>query len=115
MNNIRVHFDNGDSITTRINGEVSDIVRYYLDNVFTFETENGNETTAKARCIEFLDQPGRYMAGRVERLHRVYSISEDVKERYNLYSTFRFTAFYPCFYGDEKTDAAYLFGMFDKH
>ena len=115
MNNIRVHFDNGDSITTRINGEVSDVVRYYLDKSFTFENEKGKEETARARCIEFMDQPGRLIAGRVERLYRVYSISEAVKARYDLYNTFRCTFFTPAFVGDEKHDCAYLFGMFDKH
>ena len=59
MYNIRVHFDNGDHIDTRINGDIDTIVHYYLDHRFPSLAESGKETTAKAQCVEFLDRPAQ--------------------------------------------------------
>lgn len=115
MYNIRVHFDNGDHIDTRINGNIETIVDYYLDHRFPFLADNGKETMATARCVEFLDRPTqkRYPHRCV---HRVYSLSEKFMERCEMSSKFRCTfttpsgSLFPPF--DDKTDCAYIPGMF---
>ena len=113
MYNIRVHYDNGDSITTRINANVSEIVNYYLDKPMY-----GVDLSARARCVEFLDGPtGRYGRENIRILRRVYSLSDSFMQRYDLYSRFRFTAdvydrFSPV--PIDKIDAVYINGMFDR-
>lgn len=97
MRTITVHFDNGDSFTTRINASVGTIVNYYLDRQFPFENESGRETMATARCIEFLDEE-RVPWGDIKiTLKRVYSLSASVMRRRGLYDRFRaeFIAHYP--------------------
>ena len=117
MYNIRVHFDNGDHIDTRINGDIDTIVNYYLDHSFPFLTESGKETTAKARCVEFLDRPVQITSNRSwRRVHRVYSISEKHMERYGLNNKIRCTFFTPnpsmFIPYDERHDCAYVPGIF---
>lgn len=114
MYTIRVHYDNGDSITTRINGSVSEIVNYYLDKPCFFEYPGKKqETKAVARCIEFLDvRPTRRRGNDAERLRRVYSVSEKLMARRNLYSKFRCTYDTDVFCGFRPTDCAYIPGMF---
>lgn len=134
MYNIRVHYDNGDSITTRINANVSEIVNYYLDKPMygpatpgkhasgMFSVKAGREApeqdlSARARCVEFLDGPaGRYGRENTRILRRVYSLSDGFMHRHGLYHRFRFSAdvydrFSPVPVG--KNDAAYISGMFD--
>lgn len=112
MYTIRVYYDNGDSITTRINADVSEIVSYYLDKPMY-----NHDLTARARCIEFLDGPALRYRPDTTILRRVYSLSDAVMQRCNLYNRFRFTAnvyngFSPVPTGHE--DAAYILGMFDR-
>ena len=90
MYNIRVHFDNGDRIDTRINGDIDTIVNYYLDHQFPFLDDHGKETTAKARCVEFLDRPRQDLSPHTyRRIHRVYSLSEKYMKRHELYTKIR--------------------------
>ena len=116
MHEIRVHFDNGDYIDTRINGDIDTIVHYYLDHQFPFLDGRGKETMAKARCVEFLDSVIVPVRGKEYRLIRVYSISDSMLKRHQLYSNFRFTveetrrlAVWSMKY---REDAAYVPGMF---
>lgn len=117
MKTIIVHYDNGDRITTRINATVEEIVRHYLDMPVVYENlETGEETRAYARSIEFLDGvPARKAWGGLYQLRRVYSISQNEMERYNLSSKFRFTAYDYSGFSPiaKKNDAAYISGMFD--
>ena len=117
MYNIRIHFDNGDHIDTRINGDIDKIVNYYLDHPFPFLTESGKETTAKARSVEFLDRPTlKTSKGFPRRLHRVYSISERIMKEAQLESKLRCTFSTPnpsLFISyDVMHDCAYIPGMF---
>ena len=115
---IKVHYDNGDTIETKINGTVSEIVRYYLDNKAVFERDGETEYLATARCIEFIGEPYRKPYPKAEywrQLLRVYSITKKTMEKYDLHYKFRCT-----FYTDGQTyfvpikdDCAYFFGMFD--
>ena len=112
MYNIRVHYDNGDTITTRINADVSEIVNYYLDKPMY-----GVDLSARARCVEFLDGPALRYRPNTTILRRVYSLSDAFMNRHNLYNRFRFTAnvydrFSPVPIYCE--DAAYISGMFDR-
>lgn len=112
MYNIRVHYDNGDSITTRINANVSEIVNYYLDKPMY-----GVDLSARARCVEFLDGPALRYRSDTTILRRVYSLSDAFMKRHNLHSRYRFTAdvydrFSPV--PVDKEDAAYIHGMFDR-
>ena len=97
MHTIIVRFDNGDSITTRINAQIPTIVNYYLDRQFPFEDESGRESMATARCIEFLDEPPIPWGDIRITPKRVYSLSEYIMRRRGLYDRFRaeFIAHYP--------------------
>jgi|GEM_PF-4582626 len=97
MRTIIIHFDNGDSITTGINAQIPTIVNYYLDRQFPFEDESGNETTATARCVEFLDEPPISWGDIKITPKRVYSLSESFMRRHGLYERFRaeFVGHYP--------------------
>jgi len=54
MRIIKVTFDNGDEITTSINGTNKEIEAYYLGN--SFNLGNGtNDLMAKATKVEFLN------------------------------------------------------------
>lgn len=92
---IKVHFDNGDTITTGFSGTVNDAVKHYIDRPFTFGTgeECDPEYQTIARSIEFLDGSPvqRLSGGRFRRLKRVYSISKAYMERYDLYCKIRQT------------------------
>ena len=108
MYTIRVHYDNGDSITTRINASVSKIVAYYLD-----QPMYGNDLNARGRCVEFMDvRPTLRRNGVVEILRRVYTVSEKYMERCNLCNKFRCTTERPEFYGYSVSDFAYIPGLF---
>lgn len=50
--NIKAIFENGDSITTAINGTVQDVVKYYVGNIFNI----GSDTDNLQKCVkvEFL-------------------------------------------------------------
>ena len=116
MYEICVCFDNGDHIATRINGDIDTIVNYYLDHQFPSLDDHGKETTAKARCVEFLDSVNVPMCGKEYRLIRVYSISAAAMKCRNLFNKFRFTVeetrhFSVCTM-KYRSDAAYVPGMF---
>ena len=90
---IRVHYDNGDSIETKINATVPEIVRYYLDKKQSFSYGDGPETMATARCVEFVGGIMFYPHGfkSCHELTRVYSISDKFMKRHDLYNKFRCT------------------------
>lgn len=52
---VKVHFEDGNTITTRINGTVEAIKKYYVGRFFTFGTCEENEKSVKAIRVEFLD------------------------------------------------------------
>lgn len=54
MKQIRVTFDNGDSITTRINGTPAEIERYYIGQVFNVGIGPEDNMT-RAVSVEFLE------------------------------------------------------------
>ena len=117
MYNIRVHFDNGDHIDTRINGDIDTIVHYYLDHRFPSLAESGKETTAKAQCVEFLDRPAQKMQnGSYRKVHRVYCLTEKRMEQYRLESKIRcsFSTPNPSMFISrwDTHDCAYVPGMF---
>lgn len=97
MRTIKVHYDNGDYIVTRINGTIPEIVKWYnlgTPRVVSEDFETGKEYRAAARSIEFLDHNRRRnRQGRIEELKRIYSISEEYKNRYGLISKFRYTLY----------------------
>ena len=109
---IIVHYDNGDSIETKINATVPEIVDYYLDKKQSFSYGDGPETMATARSIEFLNEPMvRPWKGAkfYRQLSRVYSISEKYAKRHGLCNKFRCTVrcfddFMPTYF---KSDYAY--------
>ena len=108
---IRVHYDNGDSITTRINATVSEIINYYLDKPMY-----GVDLSARARCVEFLDGPVLPFSPQETVLRRVYSLSDAYMKRHKLYNRYRFTADVYNGFSPIPTyheDAAYTIGMFD--
>lgn len=90
---IRVHYDNGDSIETKINATVPEIVSYYLDKKQSFSYGDGPETMATARCVEFVGGIMSYnkWTNKSEELSRVYSISDRFMKRHDLYNKFRCT------------------------
>jgi hypothetical protein len=54
MREIKVYFDNGDSLETCINGSNESILSYYIGQ--TFNLGNGeNDLMAKATKVEFLN------------------------------------------------------------
>ena len=115
MREIRVHFDNGDHIDTRINGSIDTIVHHYLGNKFPFANESGRETMETARCIEFLDDirvpwNDHFQAT----VNRVYTLSPSYMKRHALFSPIRveFTTHYPT--GTAMLQrCSYQPGMFD--
>lgn len=50
---VKVHFSDGNSITTGINGTVSEIIEYYLNKQFNFGIDEDDLSTAIH--VEFLD------------------------------------------------------------
>lgn len=116
MRTIIIHFDNGDSIRTRINGTVQDIVDYYIDKPFTLENDRMEEVQATCRAIEFLDPvkvPWTENAYRI--LKRIHSLSDRYMQRN--WILYKIRADYEIHY--ENTGAiisascAYTTGMFD--
>jgi hypothetical protein len=115
---IKVHYDNGNTITTRINATVSDIINLYIDRPTVFEDDKGREQIAMARCVEFLNAPARKpwaVASYRMQLKRVYSISREYMDRYDLFSKIRVTArliddFMPII---ETSDFAYITGALE--
>ncbi len=53
MRNIRVHYDNGDSITTSINGTDSAILDHYIGRTFNLGT-GGNDLPCIAVSVDFM-------------------------------------------------------------
>jgi len=54
MKSIKVTFNNGDTITTSINGSREEILAYYKGHTFYLGKEE-NEIASKAILIEWLD------------------------------------------------------------
>jgi hypothetical protein len=52
MKSIRVHFDNGDTLETSINGTDAEIRAYYLDNMFNLGHED--DVMVRAVRVDFL-------------------------------------------------------------
>jgi hypothetical protein len=55
MTTIRVHFDNGDTITTDINGTRADIRAYYEGQTFNLGSGE-DDLMATATSVEFFEQ-----------------------------------------------------------
>lgn len=58
MTAVRVKFDNGDTITTRINGSKKEITDYYFNNLFQTKSYNEDieeEPLAVGISVEFLE------------------------------------------------------------
>lgn len=89
MYEIRVHFDNGDHIDTRINGSIDTIVNYYLNQKFPFLSESGREYMSVARCVEFFPPVPVKFRGIDCHLMKVYSLSPKMMARYHLVYPFR--------------------------
>ncbi len=51
---VRVAFDNGNSLTTEINGNPADIQAYYLRNEFNLGDGAGGDLMATATAVEFI-------------------------------------------------------------
>jgi len=56
MKTVRVTFDNGDSVTTSINGTDEEIRRYYVGNKFNLGDGAGGDLMAVALSVEFLTE-----------------------------------------------------------
>ena len=97
MRCIRVHFDNGDSVDTRINGSIQTIVDYYIDRKFPFEDEYGREIMATARCVEFLDDTRIPFNNHPVTVDRIYSLSPSYMMHHDIFYPVRveFTTHYP--------------------
>lgn len=54
MKTIRVHFDNGNSLTTGINGTVAEIEAYYLGKWFNMGQGDGPDVMTQAVRVEVL-------------------------------------------------------------
>lgn len=52
---VNVTFDNGNSLTTDINGTREEITKYYLGNTFNLGDGNGGDLLTKAINVEFLN------------------------------------------------------------
>lgn len=91
MMTLKIHYDNGDAITTCFNGTVDDAVKYYIDKKHVFNYGE-REEMAIGRAIEFLSGGDfRQRGGRYETLKRIYSISPAYMERYGLINKIRQT------------------------
>lgn len=58
MENIKVYFDNGNTITTSINGTRENIEEYYIDKQFNFGIDG--DKMAKAIRVDFIDRDERF-------------------------------------------------------
>lgn len=56
MRAIRVHYEDGDTIETNINGTTSEINQYYLGKSFNVGDGAGGDLLVKAVRVEFLDE-----------------------------------------------------------
>ena len=52
---IRVHYDNGDTVDTDINGTTKEILSFYVGNWFNLGNGRGGDLMAKAVRVEFLN------------------------------------------------------------
>lgn len=75
MRGIKVHFNNGRTLTTSINGTPEEITAYYVGKEFNIG-ENGEDLMATAFWVEFLpNQAARDIAGEV--YGKVFEVLED--------------------------------------
>jgi hypothetical protein len=57
MRTITVYYNNGDHVSTNINGTDNEIYAYYLGKVFNLGDGAGGDLMARALCVDFLDKP----------------------------------------------------------
>jgi hypothetical protein len=57
MRKITVYYNNGDKVTTKINGTDGGIRSYYLGQTFNIGDGAGGDLIARAICVDFLDKP----------------------------------------------------------
>ncbi len=55
MRSIRVHFDNGDSLETSINGTDDESLAYYIGKIFNLAAGEEDDLLVKAVKVEFLN------------------------------------------------------------
>lgn len=55
MRSIKVHFEDGNSICTNINGSNKEIEDYYIGTTFNFGDVDCKDKLVKATKVEFLD------------------------------------------------------------
>lgn len=55
MRSIRVHYSNGDTVDTEINGTNSEIIAYYVNRRFNLGDGAGGDLMAIAVRVDFLD------------------------------------------------------------
>lgn len=92
---IKVYFENGDTIITRINGTPEQVARYYLGvpAVLSEDFETGKEERAAAYKVEFLDNCATYENfGCVWALDCYYMPSKDEIKKLELVCNVRFMA-----------------------
>jgi hypothetical protein len=57
MRAITVYYNNGDHVTTSINGTDSEIYAYYLGKEFNLGDGAGGDLMARALCVDFVTKP----------------------------------------------------------
>ena len=94
MRTIKIHYDDGNVVITRIRATIPECVKMYLRGymIAKEDFETGVETHSHGRCVEFLDR-NQYADshGNVHVVKRVYSISDAYMQRYNLFNRYRYT------------------------
>lgn len=63
MRAIRVHYDNGDTIETNINGTVSEINQHYMSEPMNIGDGAGGDLIVQAVSVEFLDTKESTISG----------------------------------------------------
>ena len=93
MRTIKVHYDDGDTIITRIRASIPECVKMYLRGHRVKENyETGEEIHSCGRCVEFLDRNQYTDSHRnVHVVKRVYSVSDAYMRHYDLFNRFRYT------------------------
>lgn len=95
MLSVKVYYDNGDTVLTRINGTPEDVARYYLGVpvVLHEDFETGKETRAAAEKIEFLDNCATFESfGCVWALDCYYMPSKEEIKEFELVCNVRYRA-----------------------
>lgn len=74
---IRVHFDDGDTIETEINGSESDICRYYVGQVFE-RTETVLHTAVRVEFLDVKNYRAKFVGRETGAIGICYPIETDV-------------------------------------